>query len=306
MLLASDFFSMYRFMHGMKVVIAVPILGGILAALIACILLRRRLITDLLTRREAIVWSLIAAGMFFMLFSVSAPVWSLLNTLFGIAAAPWRVQSILLFASIYLFSVYSQWLVKPEKWKVWFHDCVLIWFLLLVMAVFMDASRPSEDDALVQNLRQAYIMGMARSNQTRWTTPEYSDEEALLAETCPPGPNVEVAEGSGHAVVTQWDDNGIRIEADVPQKSVLVIRQYYFPLWHARIDETESTLMPQKDTGRMLLSVPAGHHQVRLYTSIHETAPGLYRLAQAMSLFAALIFVVGYGRRYLRYRSELR
>ena len=269
------------------------------AVLIAVSVRRGQNIQDVFLRREIMVWSVMAGVMLFMLFSVSAPVWDVIRKVLSVAATPWRVQCLLSMALIYLFTVGS------AGFRFRNGDYILLWLLLVMLAFFLTTS--TSDDPVIGDLKKARIMGIARYNQTRWTDPRQNTMDALLAESrkADMADRVEVIIGKGVATIRQWNDEGIGIDADLSQPGILVIRQFYFPLWHARIDGAESMLEPQEKTGRMLLSVPAGHHQVRLYTSVTETMPRLYRLAQAVSLFAALIFLAGYGRRYLHCRSTL-
>ncbi|MDE3061022.1 MAG: hypothetical protein KGJ06_08420, partial [Pseudomonadota bacterium] len=82
-----------------------------------------------------------------------------------------------------------------------------------------------------------------------------------------------------------WDYRGIRLNCDEKNAGDLRIRQFYFGIWQASIDDHEvEGLHPEAHSGIMLLPVPAGRHEVRLTPSIDAVLGWRFILAKGVSL----------------------
>lgn len=293
----SEFFTLANFQHQGFTALADMMSIAVLFALAAVVLMRQRSIGDDFTRRETVAWCIIAVVFLFLLFSVSAPIWNVVKAVAGVAATPWRVQMVLMFALIYLFSIYGRWLMTPKAATFARGNYALLMGFLMLLSLFVTTMR-TENRALLTVMENVHLMGLGRTNQTRWTDPSHGSPDALLAESkkMDKEPRVNMVKGAGTAEIRQWDDDGIVIEAHLKEKSLLRVRQFYFPIWHATIDGTPAQLVPQENSGRMLLPVPAGSHRIALYTSLDESLPRAWPLAEIISLAGALITLLGFLR----------
>jgi hypothetical protein len=117
---------------------------------------------------------------------------------------------------------------------------------------------------------------------------------------------VRVVGGAGTATVERWGPGDILLRTDAPEGAVVVVRQFYYPLWGARADDQECCLQtqPSGPEGLLAVSVPAGSHEVQVYWR-----PGLAEytgaVLSAVSL-AGLLGLLGWSatRRPARGASE--
>jgi hypothetical protein len=288
---ANSFVNAESFVHQLPVVVYVPVAGCALAAMMVRIALGRRRIADGFVRREIMVWSVIACGAFFMLFPVSAPLWNLFSMVVGIAAAPWRLQGIVAFGGIYMAAVYMRWVLPPDRLKNWVYEYAVLVCVLVAICLSMMASRSGDEvsDRFLHARLTAFI-------QTRWMDAAHSPFSQLIEEDTHRGPNAELLEVVGSVAVSQWDDEGLRMETDSPGGGLLRLRQLYFPLWRATLDGQPVDIAAQAATGRMLLRVPPGRHRIALRADIARSMP-YYSMAGAVSALGLCIVGVGLYRR---------
>jgi 6-pyruvoyl-tetrahydropterin synthase related domain len=75
----------------------------------------------------------------------------------------------------------------------------------------------------------------------------------------------EIAAGSPTTIhVERWSAEQKTLAVNAPSASVLALRLLNYPAWKARVDGVTSRLSSRSDTAQMLISVPAGEHQVEI------------------------------------------
>src|SRR5262249_61128280 len=68
---------------------------------------------------------------------------------------------------------------------------------------------------------------------------------------------VRIVDGTGNARAELWKPRHIRFRVKTPSTAVAEVRQYYYPLWSATLDDESSVaLQPSTPFGLLRLTVP--------------------------------------------------
>ena len=119
---------------------------------------------------------------------------------------------------------------------------------------------------------------------------EYDDLLQRAGATDDGIPKVRLLEGTGEIDVLDWKSRDIRIHAKTEMEVEMIISQFYFPDWTARIDEEQQNMdiKPSHPDGLISLSVPKGDHEIHL--SLRKTAEEF--TGQFLSLVTVLFLLV--------------
>ena len=123
------------------------------------------------------------------------------------------------------------------------------------------------------------------------TGKEYHDLLQRIGATNDNVSKVNIAEGAGQAEIISWKPREIVLEANTDGGMEIYVDQFYFPNWKAQIDgeRHDATVQPSRPDGLISLSIPNGHHQVRL--SLEKSPEEL--TGQTISLASLILLLIG-------------
>jgi hypothetical protein len=259
----------------------------VLLVLAAVILWRGRLIADHYQRREVRAWlagSLIAAV---LLFPVSAPLYDALKPWSGIVF-PWRMQAAFVFATAFLVAIWMQWFVKPKRLTTWKADYGMLCALMVLLSFFMVGVR-GDDEALEAKIHQAQLIAEPEY-QTLWQDTQYFNDEAVFARLDKKPAQAEIISGKGTLEVSAWEAGHIRLTSNATKPVTVRLDHSYFPIWGATLGDGKALeITPEKDSGRMLVTLPAGEHQVEFRASICHELPYISLFLNGMAWALGLV-----------------
>ena len=91
--------------------------------------------------------------------------------------------------------------------------------------------------------------------------------------------------------ISNWGYIDRRFKVDAPSGVRLGVKTFFFPGWRAWVDERETSIFPDTETGEIVLNVPPGSHHVRL--RFMDTPPRAWGKAISLATLAALVFPYG-------------
>ena len=257
-------------------------------------------------RRELIFWGVAAAVSIFMTTFASDPVWRLVPVLQKVQF-PWRFQLVLCLAvagaaaaglgPLRRGAVNWRALVFASLLTV----CWLYFWAGALRRTYPNFPRPNRPDAAMlrwlDRARDApeYRPALAVSNAEH-------DIETLLRNFCGDlrrEPRACVAEGEGTVAVTRAAPRSIDLRVESASGVTFRVTQFHFPGWEAALDGRPHPLTASRPDGLLLLSAPAGTHDLRL--TLEPTAPE--RLGLLASVASALLLALLSARKPL---SKLR
>lgn len=264
----------------------------LLSAFMLLVRYRREFITDTFVRREIQTWFLIVMCSCLLMFPITEPLWSVIE-LFSQVKTPWRMQILLILGMAYFMAISLQWILP--RLSVKFRDGDGIAFSALL--AFMGLTIFSQTEPASESLRDRVNQGGVSISyfMPRWVDAEYADFDDFIKTFAHEDgfPKARFSSLKNNASIIQWDYDGINVSVNALKPDKLLVEQFYFPTWHATLDGKPVDIIPAPHKGRMLLDIPAGKHEVRLYVSVVEAMPPYYRWIWLSSLIAAL--AVAYG-----------
>jgi 6-pyruvoyl-tetrahydropterin synthase related domain len=87
------------------------------------------------------------------------------------------------------------------------------------------------------------------------------------------GPRARFVDGIGTATVDRWEPGRIEIETDSPTGGAIMINQFYYPLWRARLRPSMAQVdsQPAQPEGLLTAHVPAGHAHLLFDIPAHRS-----------------------------------
>lgn len=220
--------------------------------------------------REAQVWIVTGFVAIILLFSISGPVWALINAIVPVGF-PWRMQAVLLMAVSLLTAVYARWLTRGRIRTIK-GDLAIILLLLLCYETVMIVVVPQKDMDRFRAVVAADATALSEY-RTQWTSSEqYEDEVAIIYRHVSGEPShAEIISGTALVNVLQWDWRGMVLEVDAMGGPAQVrLSQRYFPLWQVNLNDGAAVEMkPETGSGYIILAVPQGHHLIRVAQESH-------------------------------------
>ena len=253
-------------------------------------------------RRELIFWGVAAALSIFMTTFASDPVWRLLPVLQRVQF-PWRFQLVLCLAVAGAAAAGLGSLRRGfVNWRALVFASLLVgcWLYFWAGAVrrtYPDLPRP-------YRIGGGTLRWMDRSRDA----PEYRpalavsnaehDIETLLQNFCGDlrrEPRACISEGQGTVTVTRAAPRSIDLRVESAPGVTFRVTQFHFPGWEATLDGRPHPLTASRPDGLLLLSAPAGTHDLRL--RLRPTAPE--RLGLLASIASALLLAFLSARKLL-------
>jgi len=277
------FRGFWNYVSWMTVILAITAVLSFITTKLAC---------DEKNKKENMFWVVVAFACVFMMFSISNWVWRIFPVLQKIQF-PWRFNMALSVATVALFAVglSSSELLRSSRWRmVFIVVCALVWGQVI-------GTGKLAYDKVAERIEPAAQRKILKGFKVGEGVPEYLPRWVpgrLVTEVAEGNldrivDKVEVLAGNGHAEVVAWEPGHIELTTQGAGGLQLLVSQFYYPGWTARLrgDSTTLPLDPATD-GLIGISVPAGEHRVLidLETGREE------RLGQIISL---IFFIVVLG-----------
>jgi hypothetical protein len=116
----------------------------------------------------------------------------------------------------------------------------------------------------------------------------------------PPVEKVITIKGSDSFDIVDWKSNQRILSTNGKTSLMLKLSTFYYPGWIAKIDDKQSYIIIEKDTGSMLLELPEGSHKVELF--FEDTSVRYY--AKVISLISLVIVTFIYLFGVLRHPNK--
>ena len=213
-------------------------------------------------KREGLCWIVIASVSLFMMFSLSAPLWHLIEMISGVAT-PWRMQALILLALILVIAILAEytWFQNP---KTRTGDMLLGAMFFIFSSLFYAGGV----DKKSFDIQRRHILSQFSTIyfSTRDMDKRYRDIELFFKDFIdrPNRQQAEWVQGSGVLKVEQWDAQGIIISIHADRAGILRLEHFYYPIWRAILNEAPIAITPEPISGRMIIAIPKGDFSLRL------------------------------------------
>jgi hypothetical protein len=223
-------------------------------------------------------------GAFFLTTPLSGPIWHLIPQ-FPYLQFPWRWIIIMELSLCFLIArTYSFEKVQDSRPASFLKS-----FIIIFLALF--AQLPMQNIYSVP-VSEADFLRLNKMNQWRNIMdekPEYLPVWANLENIWTRKRDNRVVKISGRAStrVTEWAPESRTIEVRALSNTVIRISSFYYPGWEVTMDGKPGDMGVEKETGAVLVGVPAGTHTIQV--NFGETR--LRRIAKYTSLGFLLLLI---------------
>ena len=228
---------------------------------------------------ELLIWGVIGTLSFLMMLPPSEPLWHLLLPL-QLVQFPWRLNLLLVIATVAVVALGTP-TYRPWQWLWW----AMLALTLLSQAVYVHES------PLTQAPQKSALDGEFDSKRS---AREYRPKQVpkgmfaptLLAWKDEFQPAITTEQQGISWQILNWQPRQIVLTVDAPAPAKLILHQFDYPGWQARLDGTLPLTISSTRNGLIQVWVPAGRHQV----TFTLTARWPERLGYGLSLIAGLIW----------------
>ncbi|WP_303842836.1 6-pyruvoyl-tetrahydropterin synthase-related protein [Aeromonas sobria] len=228
---------------------------------------------------ELLIWGTLGTLSFLMMLPLSEPLWHLLPPL-QLVQFPWRLNLLLVIATVAVVALGVP-AYRPWQWLWW----VVLALTLLSQAVYVHES------PLTQAPQKSALDGEFDSKRS---AREYRPKQVpkgmfaptLLAWKDEFQPAVTTEQQGISWQILNWQPRQIVLTVDAPAPAKLILHQFDYPGWQAKLDDTLPLTISSTRNGLIQVWVPAGRHQV----TFTLTARWPERLGYGLSLIAWLLW----------------
>lgn len=228
---------------------------------------------------ELLIWGTIGTLSFLMMLPLSEPLWHLLPPL-QLVQFPWRLNLLLVIATVAVVALGVP-AYRPWQWLWW----TVLALTLLSQAVYVHES------PLTQAPQKSALNGEFDSKRS---AREYRPKQVpkgmfaptLLAWKDEFQPAITTEQQGISWQILNWQPRQIVLTVDAPTPAKLILHQFDYPGWQAKLDDTLPLTISSTRNGLIQVWVPAGRHQV----TFTLTARWPERLGYGLSLIAWLIW----------------
>ncbi|ATL92273.1 hypothetical protein CK911_05230 [Aeromonas sp. CU5] len=228
---------------------------------------------------ELLIWGVIGTLSFLMMLPPSEPLWHLLPPL-QLVQFPWRLNLLLVIATVAVVA-----LGVPT-----YHPWQWLWWTVLAITLFSQAVYVHESP-LTQAPQKSALDGEFDSKRS---AREYRPKQVpkgmfaptLLAWKDEFQPAITTEQQGISWQILNWQPRQIVLTVDAPAPAKLILHQFDYPGWQAKLDDTLPLTISSTRNGLIQVWVPAGRHQV----TFTLTARWPERLGYGLSLIAWLIW----------------
>jgi 4-amino-4-deoxy-L-arabinose transferase-like glycosyltransferase len=257
-------------------------------------------------RLETLFFGVIGILSVFLTTAASSDIWRTV-TILQVGEFPWRMLGLANLGIAVLIAAFVGQLGELfRKSKPWlgYAWCVGIMVAIIAAALpYLFPVRPFEryDQADVRTMTRFEIENEAIGTTTLGEYLPLSvteiprdtalTDELLAGKEAPERLDRDSLPGGASATRLEQTAATHHYEIMSPLAFQLRLRQYYFPGWRVEVDGREKAVEVEKDTGVLLVSLPAGRHDVRFIfreTPLRLAADGLSALTLLVLLLAGL------------------
>ncbi|TNI88626.1 6-pyruvoyl-tetrahydropterin synthase-related protein [Aeromonas sobria] len=228
---------------------------------------------------ELLIWGTLGTLSFLMMLPLSEPLWHLLPPL-QLVQFPWRLNLLLVIATVAVVALGVP-AYRPWQW---------LWWTVLALTLLSQALYVHESP-LTQAPQKSALDGEFDSKRS---AREYRPKQVpkgmfaptLLAWKDEFQPAVTTEQQGISWQILNWQPRQIVLTVDAPAPAKLILHQFDYPGWQARLDDTLPLTISSTRNGLIQVWVPAGRHQV----TFTLTARWPERLGYGLSLIAWLIW----------------
>ncbi|MGL5089515.1 MAG: hypothetical protein ACRC8B_00955 [Aeromonas sobria] len=228
---------------------------------------------------ELLIWGTLGTLSFLMMLPLSEPLWHLLPPL-QLVQFPWRLNLLLVIATVAVVALGVP-AYRPWQWLWW----TVLALTLLSQAVYVHES------PLTQAPQKSALDGEFDSKRS---AREYRPKQVpkgmfaptLLAWKDEFQPAVTTEQQGISWQILNWQPRQIVLTVDAPAPAKLILHQFDYPGWQAKLDDTLPLTISSTRNGLIQVWVPAGRHQV----TFTLTARWPERLGYGLSLIAWLLW----------------
>ncbi|HEH9398877.1 TPA: hypothetical protein SIA35_000841 [Aeromonas sobria] len=228
---------------------------------------------------ELLIWGTLGTLSFLMMLPLSEPLWHLLPPL-QLVQFPWRLNLLLVIATVAVVALGVP-AYRPWQWLWW----TVLALTLLSQAVYVHES------PLTQTPQKSALDGEFDSKRS---AREYRPKQVpkgmfaptLLAWKDEFQPAITTEQQGISWQILNWQPRQIVLTVDAPAPAKLILHQFDYPGWQAKLDDTLPLTISSTRNGLIQVWVPAGRHQV----TFTLTARWPERLGYGLSLIAWLIW----------------
>lgn len=228
---------------------------------------------------ELLIWGTLGTLGFLMMLPLSEPLWHLLPPL-QLVQFPWRLNLLLVIATVAVVALGVP-AYRPWQWLWW----TVLALTLLSQAVYVHES------PLTQAPQKSALDGEFDSKRS---AREYRPKQVpkgmfaptLLAWKDEFQPAITTEQQGISWQILNWQPRQIVLTVDAPAPAKLILHQFDYPGWQAKLDDTLPLTISSTRNGLIQVWVPAGRHQV----TFTLTARWPERLGYGLSLIAWLIW----------------
>ena len=228
---------------------------------------------------ELLIWGTLGTLSFLMMLPLSEPLWHLLPPL-QLVQFPWRLNLLLVIATVAVVALGVP-AYRPWQW---------IWWTVLALTLLSQAVYVHESP-LTQAPQKSALDGEFDSKRS---AREYRPKQVpkgmfaptLLAWKDEFQPAITTEQQGISWQILNWQPRQIVLTVDAPAPAKLILHQFDYPGWQAKLDDTLPLTISSTRNGLIQVWVPAGRHQV----TFTLTARWPERLGYGLSLIAWLIW----------------
>jgi len=264
--------------------------------------------------RELSPWILGLAFVWFMVTPLSIPAWELFADLRKIQF-PWRSIMVADLATAMLFVIALETAASQKRIGA---SLPLVMATALFAILLLSGGRPHpgqppylkelapfQKSATLDEFESKFRAGYdaLEFHMPVWVGESADEFRSTIASI----PDLAVASGTGDPSIVRWASRDILLRVRLDEDARLVVKQFYYPGWEARIVGTGETLKlaPSAKTGLIELRAPRGSYDIRL--QLEPLWPE--RAGEALSLVSllvlAILFVANHRNRHRGDSSQL-
>lgn len=263
----------------------------ILMTLILWVVARRQVL-PITVRRQTRCWLIIMVIALFMMFSISSPLWWLVEITSGVRT-PWRMPSLIMLGAVFIAAHLIEYGWQHRKTKL--GDGTMLAFFFAIASLFYYGGVKEDSIAKFHTIiPEQYVI---KYFSVAHTDEIYGKEPDRFYETFIDRPHRQQAEwvsGRGGLSVNQWDAHAIEVIGKAKESGTLRLEHFYYPIWQATLNGKPITITPEEKTGRILVDIPPGQFTLRLTQDYVSMLPGWFWLCWISALLGLGAIIIGY------------
>jgi len=208
-------------------------------------------------KKEISLWLIASAVSLFMVSRASVHLWGSLPSLTGAIQFPWRFDILLCIAALPLAAAMLSVGARSMRFR---------WLMGVIVVLFGTTWLAASALAVKRYSLPAYVESPVNEADgwfDAWTPPGMNEASALQASS---GPRARFLVEPCSATVLLWKSRHIDVQTDCEGGGALLVRQFYYPGWRARLVSGGGSLLVQAalPEGTLEVEVPPGRQEIQI------------------------------------------